>query len=302
MKLVNQMIATTLPLIPKSVVGYFSQRYIAGETLADAIKVSRQIQRDGACVTLDVLGEHITRNDEATAYANQYLELLDAIQSEKLDANVSLKPTQMGLKLDRSFCRDTIAKIAEKTKQNDNFVRIDMEDISCTDDTLWLYEDLKKEYPVGTVIQACLRRTDADVDQLINLNANLRLCKGIYVEPYAAAYKDREIIRQNYLHILERLLTAGCYTGIATHDEMLVWGALRIIKKLNLKPDRYEFQMLLGVQEELRKVILKAGHKLRVYIPFGAHWYAYSVRRLKENPQIAGYVMENILRRMAGKK
>lgn len=301
MKLINSLIAATLPAVPKPVVGYFSQRYISGETLAAAVKVVRQLQNDGACVTLDVLGEHITKREEAAAYAQQYLDVLDTIQAEKLDANVSLKPTQMGLKLDRNFCLETIASIAGKAKGYGNFVRIDMEDISCTDDTFWLYEELKKNYPVGTVIQAYLRRTDNDVDNLIKMNANLRLCKGIYVEPYTAAYKDRDIIRQNYLHILERLLTAGCYTGIATHDEMLVWGALKLIKKLDLKPDQYEFQMLLGVQEELRKLILKSGHKLRVYVPFGAHWYAYSVRRLKENPQIAGYVMENILRRIVGR-
>lgn len=296
MSFVNQLIASTLHVVPKPIVGFFSERYIAGETLEDAVRVVRDLMQQGACVTLDVLGEDISRREEATAYADQYLRVLDTIQNEKLDANISLKPTQMGLKLGRDFCLETIRTIARRAGEMGNFVRIDMEDISCTDDTFWLYEQLKKDHQVGTVMQAYLRRSDRDLDHLIPLQANLRLCKGIYVEPYTAAYKDREIIRRNYRYLLERLLTSECYTGIATHDELLVWEALRLIRQHNLPKDHYEFQMLLGVQESLRKLIIEDGHRLRVYVPFGAQWYAYSVRRLKENPQIAGYVLQNIFR------
>jgi proline dehydrogenase len=302
MSLINQIIANTLPVVPKPIVGYFSAPYIAGETLEDAVRVTRKLNEAGACATIDVLGENITREEEATSYADQYLRVLDTIASEKLDANVSLKPTQMGLKLDRDFCRDTIGSIAARAKESGNFVRIDMEDISCTDDTLWLYQQLKDEYPVGTVLQAYLRRTDADLDTLIPMHANLRLCKGIYIEPYAAAYKDREIVRRNYLHLLERMLEGNGYVGIATHDEFLVWGALRLLRKLNIPSDRYEFQMLLGVQPRLRNILLESGHKLRVYVPFGQQWYAYSVRRLKENPEIAGYVMQSIFKGNFGKQ
>jgi proline dehydrogenase len=294
MNLVNHLIASTLPYIPKSIVGFFSKRYIAGETLEDAVRSAKELMQRGACVTLDVLGEDVTRKEEATGYAEQYIRVLETIRDENLDANVSLKPTQMGLKISRDFCLKTIGDIAAKATEMGNFVRIDMEDISCTDDTIWLYEQLKTRYNVGTVLQAYLRRSDGDLDLLIPQKANLRLCKGIYVEPYRAAYKDRDIIRWNYLHLLERLLEGNCYVGIATHDELLVWGAMRLIKKMNLPRDRYEFQMLLGVQETLRDLIIAGGHRLRVYVPFGAHWRAYSIRRLKENPQIAGHVLQNI--------
>ncbi len=297
MKFLNQMIARCLPIVPKPLVGYFSARYISGAKLADAVRVVKQLQTEGACATIDVLGEDVTRREESEAYAGQYRLVLDTIVRERLEANVSLKPTQMGLKLDRNFCLENIRGIAQYAKERNLFVRIDMEDVTCTDDTFWLYRQLKGEHPVGTVMQAYLRRSDSDLDSLIPLQANLRLCKGIYIESRQYAYKDREIIRQNYLHLLERLLQGGCYTGIATHDEQLVWGALRLIRQLGLARDRYEFQMLLGVDEELRRLILAGGHKLRVYVPFGEHWYAYSVRRLKENPQMAGYVLENIFKK-----
>jgi proline dehydrogenase len=301
MSLFNQIIATTLPFIPKPIVGYFAAPYIAGETLDDAVRVTRKLNEEGACATIDILGENITREEAATSYADQYLRVLDTIAAEKLDSNVSFKPTQMGLKLDREFCLETVKRIADKAKEIDNFLRIDMEDISCTDDTLWLFQQLKDEYPVGTVLQAYLRRTDKDLDTLLPMKTNLRLCKGIYIEPYSAAYKDKEIVRRNFLHLLERILESDSYIGIATHDEFLVWGALRLLKKLDVPRKRYEFQMLLGVQPQLRKVILEGGHKLRVYVPFGRHWHAYSVRRLKENPEIAGYVMHSILKGNFGK-
>ncbi len=301
MNLFNKLIAATLPAVPKPIVGYFSSPYIAGDTIEDAIRAARDLQSRGMMTTLDVLGENITRKQEATAYAEQYLQVLDAIKAENLDANVSLKPTQMGLKLDKDFCLQTIRSIAAKAKEYHNFVRIDMEDITCTDDTFWLYEELKKDMPVGTVMQAYLRRSDSDLDKLIPLNANLRLCKGIYVEPYSASYKDREIIRRNYLQLLERMLESKCYVGIGTHDEYLIWGAYKLIKQMSIPKDQYEFQMLLGVQEELRKIIIDDGHRLRVYVPFGAEWFAYSVRRLKENPQIAGYVVQSIIKGYFGK-
>lgn len=297
MGIFNRIVAESLPFVPKPIVGHFSAPYIAGESLKDAVKVVQRLKAEGACATIDVLGEDIHRREEATAYADQYIQVIETIQSEKLDANVSLKPTQMGLKLDRNFCLETIRRIAEKAKERRNFVRIDMEDHTCTDDTFWVYQQLKEEYPVGTVIQAYLRRTDSDLDQLIPINAHLRLCKGIYIEPRSIAYKDRELIRQNYLHLLKRLLEGGCYVGIATHDENLVWGALQIIRNLSLPKERYEFQMLMGVEEELRRIIIRDGHRLRVYVPFGQHWYAYSIRRLKENPQVAGYVIHNFFRK-----
>jgi proline dehydrogenase len=298
MNLINQLIVQTLPLIPKPIVGYFSSRYISGDKLEDAVRVTQKLNRLGACATLDVLGESVSRREESTAFADQYRQVLDTIVREKLDANISLKPTQMGLKLDREFCLETIRGVVTHAKERGIFVRIDMEDHPFTDDTFWIYRNFKEEgLNVGTVIQSRLRRTDADLDFLIPMKANLRLCKGIYNEPRDIAYTDKEIIRKNFLHLLDRLLSGGCYIGIATHDEQLVWGALRIIRNLGLPRDRYEFQMLLGVDEELRRIIINAGHKLRVYVPFGSQWYPYSVRRLKENPQMAGYVLQNIFKR-----
>jgi proline dehydrogenase len=300
MNVLNEVIARSLPLVPKLIVGYFSARYISGDKLEDALRVTRQLNSQGACTTIDVLGESVTRREESTAFADQYAQVLDAIVREKLDANISLKPTQMGLKLDRNFCLETIRGIAIHAQERGNFVRIDIEDHPYTDDTFWIYRKLKEEgLPVGTVIQARLRRTDSDLDFLIPMQANLRLCKGIYNEPRRIAYVDRDIIRKNFLHLLDRLLSGGCYVGIATHDEMMVWGALRLIRNLGLARDRYEFQMLLGVDEELRRIIIKGGHKLRVYVPFGPQWYAYSTRRLRENPQIAGYVLQNLFKRQA---
>jgi proline dehydrogenase len=296
MNLINQAVVKTLPLIPKPIVGFFSARYISGEKLEDAVRVVRKLNAEGACATLDVLGEDVTRREESTGYAAQYKQVLEAIVSEKLDANISLKPTQMGLKLDRNFCLDTNRDVASYATGKNIFVRVDMEDNTTTDDTFWLHRQLKDTHQVGTVLQSRLRRTDADLDSLIPLGANIRLCKGIYNEPRPIAYTDRRIIQWNYLHLLERLLEGGCYVGIATHDELLVWGALKLIRRLGLSRDKYEFQMLLGVEEELRRIIIKDGHKLRVYVPFGAQWYPYSVRRLKENPQMAGYVLKAIFK------
>ncbi len=227
--------------------------------------------------------------------AANYREILKVIDREKLDCNVSLKPTHMGLKLDKHFCYQNIRSIVEQAKKFNNFVRIDMEDHTCTDDTLEIFLKLQAEFGnVGTVIQSYMRRTVDDVNNLCEHKANLRLCKGIYVEPREVAYKDKGTVNDNYLYALEKLLAGGCYVGIATHDEKLVWGAKMLIDKLQLKREEYEFQMLLGVDEQLRDIIVAAGHRLRVYVPFGEQWYAYSVRRLKENPNMAGYIVKAI--------
>ncbi|MEJ2543287.1 MAG: proline dehydrogenase family protein, partial [Calditrichaceae bacterium] len=224
---------------------------------------------------------------------------LKTIHDEKLDSNVSVKPTQMGLSIDKELCYNHIKRIVETAKKYNNFVRIDMEDRHYTTDTIEIYIKLKNEFEnhVGTVIQAYLRRTFDDINNLIRHKANLRLCKGIYVEPREVAYKEMAIINENYKYNLEKLLSAGCYVGIATHDEILVWHALSLIEKYKLKPEQYEFQMLLGVDAKLRQIIVDAGHRLRVYVPYGQEWYAYSTRRLKENPKMAGYVFKAIFSR-----
>jgi proline dehydrogenase len=291
----EKLLVRMLPAVPKSVVRRFSRPYIAGERIDDALAVVRTLESAGALATLDILGEDVTSRELAIASADAYREVLSRIAAERLASNVSVKLTQMGLKIDPAFCRERVASICERAKESGNFVRIDMEDSSCTDATLAIFHELRASYSnVGCVIQAYLRRSAADVARLAAMQANVRLCKGIYVEPRAIAFKARDIVRRSYVTLLETLLGAGCYVGIATHDEWLVFEALHLIRKLGLSRDRYEFQMLLGVDVELRDILLAEGHRLRVYIPYGSHWYAYSLRRLKENPAIAGHIARSL--------
>ncbi|HES59348.1 MAG: proline dehydrogenase family protein [Calditrichaceae bacterium] len=296
MSLMDKLIVWSLPFVPKPIVGYFSKNYISGPNLEDAVRVIKDLNSKGMMATMDLLGEESKEKSKAQEAAEEYVNILKTIHDEKLDSNVSVKPTQMGLLIDKEICYQHIRRILETAKQFNNFVRIDMEDRHCTTETIEIFLRLKEEFEnyVGTVIQAYLRRTSADITNLIKHKANLRLCKGIYVEPREAAYKDMAIINENYKYNLEKLLAAGCYVGIATHDEELVWHALSMIEKYQLKPEQYEFQMLLGVDEKLRQIIIDAGHRLRVYVPYGQEWYAYSTRRLKENPKMAGYVFKAI--------
>ena len=287
----------TLPLVPKPVVGYFSRRYIAGSRLEDMTKEVKRLNSLGMCATIDVLGESINRLEEAESPVNQYLRVLQIIEDEQLDANISVKPTQLGLTLDYDACLANYTRLLESASARNNFIRIDIEDASTTDATMKLYADLREKFDnVGVAFQAYLRRTLNDIRELSEKvgNLNVRICKGIYIEPRQIAWKDRQIIQLNFELLLEEAFERGAYVGIATHDELLVWAALKIIHKLNLPQDRYEFQMLLGVQPGLRKIIVNAGHKLRVYVPFGEQWYAYSTRRLRENPQIAGHIFKAI--------
>ncbi len=296
MSFFDKLVVWSIPFVPKPIVGFFSKNYIAGSQLADAVRTTKALNAQGIMATMDLLGEESKSREEAEEAVAEYMRILEAIDKEQLDANLSVKPTQMGLLIDTEFCFQNIRSIvAEATKRN-NFVRIDMEDHTTTSNTIAMYLRLKEEFGdhVGTVIQAYMRRTSEDINQLITHKANLRFCKGIYVEPREIAYKQMPIINENYKFNLEKLLTNGCYTGIATHDEMLVWHAMSLIERLKLKPDQYEFQMLLGVDEQLRKIILDSGHRLRVYVPYGKEWYPYSTRRLKENPKMAGYVFKNI--------
>ena len=300
MSLLDRAIALALPAVPKPIVGRFSRRYIAGPRADDALRVVRQLASEGAMATLDILGEFISTPDEARANTRANEELLERIAAERLpDANVSVKLTALGLLLDRGLCLENMRRLVARVDGLNGFVRIDMEDSACTTPTLDVYRTLRREYPgrVGVVLQARLRRTVDDVEQLTEEPSNFRLCKGIYVEPRAIAYTDPELIRRNFVLALERMIERGAYVGIATHDELLVWEALRLVRRHALARTSYEFQMLLGVDDALRRILLDAGHRLRVYVPFGEQWYAYSVRRLRENPQIAGYALKGLLRR-----
>ena len=299
MSLLDRVVSLALPAVPKPIVRYFSRRYIAGSTVEEAFQVVRQITADGAMGTLDILGEFIATREQASGCAEAYASLFRRIRDESIrDTNLSVKLTSLGLLLDREFCLQNMRRLLQLAEETDNFVRIDMEDSSCTSSTLEIYRALRREFPkrVGIVLQSRLRRTIEDVDRLAAEPCNFRLCKGIYVEPRAIAYCAPEIIRRNFVLLLERMFETGAYVGIATHDEMLVWESLRLIRKFGLSAQQYEFQMLLGVEEKLRRILLEAGHRLRVYVPFGEHWYPYSVRRLRENPQIAGYAFKAMLR------
>lgn len=296
MSLLDRFVVATLPFVPKPIVRHFADPYIAGESIEDAISAVKSLNRQGASATIDVLGESVTRPDETREAVERYLSVLDTINKQGLNANISVKPTQLGLGLDYTLCVENFKRVIERLRTYDSFVRLDMEDSPYTTLTLDLYEDLRKEYEkVGVVIQAYLRRTVRDLDErLIPAKANIRLCKGIYIEPPEIAYRNFDIVRRNFSMLLRKALSSGLFVGIATHDEMLVYEAYRILEELKLSPDRYEFQMLLGVTETLRRQIIADGHRMRVYVPFGKDWYAYSTRRLKENPRVAGYVFKDI--------
>lgn len=300
MSLLDRAISLTLPLVPKPIVRQFSKPYIAGSSIEDAFSVVRRLRDQGAMATLDILGEFTRTRGEAEDHTRSYQELVRRISAEKLhDTNVSVKLTALGLLLDRDLCLENMRALLETVESENNFARIDMEDSGCTDDTLRIYDVLRGEFPgrVGVALQAYLRRTPEDIDRLTESPANFRLCKGIYVEPRTIAYRDRDIVRRNFVLSLERSIGGGAYVGIATHDELLVWEALRVVREHALRREQYEFQMLLGVDDELRRILLEAGHRLRVYVPYGAAWYQYSTRRLRENPQIARYVLKALFKR-----
>ena len=292
MTLLDRAIVRLLPAVPKPVVRVFSARYIAGPTLADAVVVVQRLNADEKMATIDVLGEEITREEEARAIAQAYRDVFASIDEAALDSNVSVKLTGLGLDLSYDLCRENLLEVVRTAAGYGNFVRIDMEDSSTTDDTLRLYRELREEGHdnLGVVFQARLRRTLGDIEGLADLRPSVRLCKGIYLEPVTIAFTEYEAIRANFLRCLDALLDAGCYVGIATHDEWLIGESLARVSRRGLGPLDYELQMLLGVRVERRDELVAEGHRLRVYVPFGEHWYGYSLRRLQENPAMAGTI------------
>ena len=297
----NKLIAAILPYFPKKFIWIFSRAYISGETIDDAMRVSKELNSKKVKVTLDVLGEFIKTLDEAEENKREYLNLIDISTRNKLNGNFSVKPTSFGLLIDKEVCYQHIREIVAKAASVNNFIRIDMEDSPCTDDEIALFRRLKAEYPanVGLVVQAYLRRTFHDLEQMIDMNTpeiplNYRLCKGIYVEPEAISFKKHDEINQHYLEDLEFLLKNKIFVGIATHDKFLIEGAYTLIKKYNVPSTMYEFQMLYGVTPKLREKIVNDGHNMRVYVPFGKQWFGYSTRRLKENPKMASHIIKAI--------
>ena len=300
MTLLDSALVRMLPAVPRPVVKRLSDRYIAGPTLADACRVVKELNGRGRMATIDVLGEEIHTREEATALVEEYQDVFETIRVQGLDSNVSVKPTGAGLKLDRGFCRESLASIVRCAQERENFVRIDMEDSSTTSDTLAVYRELRAEglERVGVVLQARLRRTVDDVADLADLRPSVRLCKGIYLEPLEVAYEEPDEIRANFLRALDALLDAGAYVAVATHDDWLVEQALDRIERRGLGREEYEFQMLLGVREALGDQLVNGGHRLRIYVPYGRRWYEYSMRRLQENPKIATYVALDTIGRL----
>ncbi len=292
MSLFTAIVVRTLPFVPRPIVGYVAKRYVAGARLEDAVRTIRELNAEGARATLDILGESVTAREKATEFTEGYIGLFDTIQREGLDATVSAKPTMLGLDIDPAFCLANLERIVLAAKAHGNTLCIDMENKDTTDVTLKMYKELlAKHGHVTCVLQAYMRRTLSDIAALPAEGASIRLCKGIYIEPRDVAWKDYETVRRNYVAALEKLLSQGVYVGIATHDEYLVHEAMALIDRHGLQREQYEFQMLLGVDPELRKIIIAHGHRLRVYVPFGHDWYAYSMRRLRENPAVATHIM-----------
>jgi proline dehydrogenase len=297
--ILDRTLVRLLPAVPRPVVRRLSSRYIAGPTLEDAVHVVRTLNAGGKMATIDVLGEEITNPDEARLIAGQYGDVLARIDDERLDANISIKLTGLGLELDYGLCRENLEAVLDDARARGNFVRIDMEDSSTTERTLRLYRELRAagHENVGVVLQAYLRRSYDDVPGL----DNVRVCKGIYVEPPEIAYREFDAVRANFVRCLERLVAQGSYVAIATHDEFLIGEALRMIRGAALPRERYEFQMLLGVRADRGDQLVRAGHRLRIYVPYGVHWYEYSMRRLAENPKIAGYIAADTVGRVLGR-
>jgi proline dehydrogenase len=297
----NKFIASILPWFPKKFIWIFSKPYISGETIEDAIRVSKDLNRKNIKVTLDVLGEFIKSLDEAELNKKEYLNLIDISYKNGIDGNFSLKPTSFGLLIDKNICFNHIREIGARAALYNGFIRIDMEDSPCTDDEIELFRKLKAEFPgnVGLVVQAYLKRTLKDLEKMMDLNSSniplsYRLCKGIYIEPEAIAYTRYEEINQHYLEDLEFMFRNKVHVGIATHDKHLVDGAYKLIEKYKVPANMYEFQMLYGVTPRLREAIVKNGHTMRVYVPFGKQWFGYSTRRLKENPKMASHIIKAI--------
>ncbi len=297
MGLLNRLIVATLPLVPKSIIKAVAQRYIAGPQLEDAVRVSQKLAAQGAVTTIDVLGEFVSSRDRAIYETEMSSDVLDAIKEHSLDSYLSVKPTSLGLDIDEEFAYQNIWGLVAKARAKGLFVRMDMENTPYTDRTLAFYRRLRSDGfdNIGVVIQAYLHRSEADIRSLLPYLPSVRLCKGIYVENETLAIQEADAIRANYKKLLKILVDGGAKAHIATHDEELIKNAEQLIQDRRLDKSAYEFQMLLGVRDERRDDLIRKGHTVRIYVPFGEDWYGYSTRRLKENPQVAGYVFKALL-------
>ena len=297
--IINRFVITIIPLLPLSFVRMIARRYVAGESSIEALKIVQGLNAKGFSATLDILGEHAKNKSEAQSVVNEYAILYDNIHNQKLDCNISIKPTHIGLDIGKSFARINLSALINKAHETHNFLRIDMESSEVTNITLDLYNECKKQYSeVGPVLQAYLYRSEHDLKLLCaDRSCNFRLCKGIYRESPKIAIQNKLEINYNYLKLLRHAFENKIYIGIATHDLELLEEIYKIIEELNIPTENFEFQVLYGVpmsgwlQRHLEK-----GYKVRIYVPFGKDWYEYSMRRLKENPNIAGYILKDFFR------
>jgi proline dehydrogenase len=270
-------------------------RFVAGQTLEEALTAIEALKAAGVRTTVDVLGESVTSPAEATAAVDRYVATLAALAARDLDANVSVKLTQMGLGIDRELCRANVMRILEAARRVDGFVRFDMEDHTRTDATLALWEEAHAAYPgTGVVIQSALRRSASDVERIIALGGRVRLCKGAYDEPRSVAYASKAAVDANYVRLMERLLKSGTYPAIATHDPRLIVAAIEFTRREGIGPDRFEFQMLYGVRRDLQRALVAKGYTVRLYVPYGREWYPYYMRRLAERPANVGFMLRAI--------
>lgn len=287
-----------------SVARSMASRFVAGESIDDAVAAGVQLQRNGLLTTLDLLGESVNRPDAALAAKDEYLGMLDQLEAANLEANVSVKLTQMGLDIDDQLCADNILRIVERAAQRDGFVRIDMESSAYTQRTIDFYfKHIADEYRqhCGLVVQSALRRSAADVADLNDRQVRVRLCKGAYLEPSTVAFPDKRDVDRTYLEMMEQLLLEGTYPGLATHDLTIIQHARSFIEARGIPPERYEFQMLFGVRRDIQRQLHAAGHRVRVYIPFGRQWYPYLMRRLAERPSNVAFILGNIVKESVGR-
>ena len=273
-------------------------RFVAGETLDDALAVGRRLNAEGITITLDCLGESVTSLEEAARARDVYLDTLEAMRQAGIEPNVSLKLTQFGLDLSADACRENVERLVRRASEIGGFVRIDMESSEYVDRTLQLVHDLHARYgAVGTVIQAYLYRSRKDVEKLCDQQTRVRLCKGAYLEPQTVAFPKKTQVDENYTEIAKLLLERGTYPAIATHDEKMIEAAKAFAASRKLARDAFEFQMLYGIRRDLQRQLVADGYRLRLYVPFGRAWYPYYMRRLAERPANVIFVLKNLFRR-----
>lgn len=278
-----------------------ASRFVAGETVEEAMGAVRALNARGITASLDLLGESVHREEEARRTAAAYLDILDRIRNERLDANVSLKLTAMGLDVSEELCVANMHLVLERARDYDSFVRIDMESSQYTERTMHMFEHrLYPSYPknVGIVLQSYLRRTAADVDKANRLKCRVRICKGAYQEPASVAFPDKRDVDENYKRCMHALMSDGNYPGLATHDERIIADAKRFAADRGIAAERFEFQMLYGVRRDLQERLVREGYRMRVYVPFGTQWYPYLMRRLAERPANVAFMTGNVVKEM----